>query len=244
MHEGHRRRMYEKLKNDDGLHDHELLEILLYNAYPRINTNPVAHALIQTFGSLAGVFSADVESLVTVDGVGENVALYIKLVGEVMKRTNVHSSGIALLKNHSDFTNFIRARFRGKTAEIIELYMINKNGRLKRICPFTNGDVNKVDVNADDIMAAMAAERPYGVLAAHNHLSGSSNPSARDDKFTAELQLMCSINNIMLLDHMIYSFDENIFSYFLTGKLDEIKRECTFKSVMDEAMRKLNSAKR
>ena len=41
MHEGHRRRMYAKLKNDDGLHDHEVLEILLFNAFPRVNTNPV-----------------------------------------------------------------------------------------------------------------------------------------------------------------------------------------------------------
>ena len=78
MHEGHRRRMYEKLKNDDGLHDHELLEILLFNAYPRINTNPIAHELIKTFGSLSGVLAADVDRLKAVDGVGESVALYIK----------------------------------------------------------------------------------------------------------------------------------------------------------------------
>lgn len=244
MHEGHRRRMYAKLKNDDGLHDHEVLEILLFNAFPRVNTNPVAHALINTFGSLAGVFSADVESLVTVDGVGENVALYIKIVGECMKRTNVHSAGIAVLRNHSDFANFVKARFRGKTAEIIEMYMLGKNGRVKRICPFTNDDLNKVDVNADDIMAVMAAEKPYGIFVAHNHLSGSSKPSERDDKFTAEIQLMCSINNINLLDHMIYSSDENIFSYYLSGRLVDITKGITFNAVVEELMSKINLSKR
>ena len=70
MHEGHRKRMYEKLKNGDGLYDHEILEILLFNAIPRKNTNPVAHELIKTFGSLSGVFAAEPERLMTVDGVG------------------------------------------------------------------------------------------------------------------------------------------------------------------------------
>ena len=82
MHEGHRQRMYDKLKNDDGLFDHELLEILLFNALPRKNTNPIAHELLDTFGSLAGVLAADTEKLKAVNGVGENVALYLKCIGE------------------------------------------------------------------------------------------------------------------------------------------------------------------
>ena len=49
MHEGHRQRLWEKLKQGDNLFEHELLEILLFNAYPRNNVNPVAHALLQRF---------------------------------------------------------------------------------------------------------------------------------------------------------------------------------------------------
>ena len=67
MHEGHRRRMYEKLKNDSLLEDHELLEILLFNAFQRKNTNPIAHALLDRFGTLSGVFGADYNKLITVD---------------------------------------------------------------------------------------------------------------------------------------------------------------------------------
>ena len=72
MHEGHRQRMYDKLKNDDGLHDHELLEILLYNGLPRINTNLIAHELLNTFGSISGVLDADVDKLTAVKGVWLN----------------------------------------------------------------------------------------------------------------------------------------------------------------------------
>ena len=49
MHEGHRQRMYERLSRADGLQDHELLEILLFSAVPRKNTNPIAHELLSAF---------------------------------------------------------------------------------------------------------------------------------------------------------------------------------------------------
>ena len=102
MHEGHRKRMYEKLKNNDGLLDHEILEILLFNAVPRKNTNPIAHNLLNTFGSLGGVFNATHRQLVTVDGVGESVAAYLKCIAECNRRISADFAGIAVIKNHSD----------------------------------------------------------------------------------------------------------------------------------------------
>ena len=103
MHEGHRKRMYEKLKNDDGLYEHELLEILLFNAFQRKNTNPIAHALLDSFGSISGVLNASVEELCAVEGVGESVALYLKCIGECTKRTSAGSAGVAQLKSYDDF---------------------------------------------------------------------------------------------------------------------------------------------
>ena len=60
LHDGHRRRMYEKLNNGDDLFDHELLEILLFGACPRINTNPMAHALLERFVSISEIGRAHV----------------------------------------------------------------------------------------------------------------------------------------------------------------------------------------
>lgn len=238
MHEGHRKRMYEKIKNDDSLSEHEILEIILYNAYPRVNTNPVAHELISAFGSLAGVLSADVEQLTAVDGVGENVALYIKLLGECNKRISAKSAGIAVLKNHDAFKKFTVSRMRGQTAEVMEIYCLDKNGRVGRICKFTDGEINKVSVGSDKIMRVLLAEKPYGIVVAHNHLSGDFNPSVNDDRFTAELQLLCSINNVRLLDHLIYASDRGVYSYFLSGELDRISMEFSFKSVVQDKIDK------
>lgn len=239
MHEGHRRRMYEKLKNNDGLNDHELLEILLYNALPRVNTNPIAHNLLETFGSLAGVFNATPEQLVTVGGVGESTAMYIKCVSEVGKRVSPAFSGIAVIKNHNDLKNFVCARLRGKIAEVIELYCLDKMGRVRRIHAFTDDDYNSVNVDANKFSEALITDKPYSVTVAHNHLGGSSAPSQKDDIFTAKLQLICSMNNVNLLDHMIYASDKDIFSYFLSGKLDKIKKGLSFNSVLDDKLEKL-----
>lgn len=234
MHEGHRRRMYDKLKNNDGLFDHELLEIILFNAYPRGNTNTTAHALLQAFGSLSGVFAADYDSLIAVDGVGENVALYLQCLGECVRRVNPSTSGIAVLKSYEDFRTFAAMRMRGKPYEVLEIYCMGKDGRVKKICPFTSGETGKVVVGTDEIASVLAREKPYGILVAHNHLSGVSEPSTNDDRFTMELQLMCSMNNVCLYDHCIYASDSNVYSYFLSGKIDKIKKDFSFREIVDK----------
>ena len=243
MHEGHRQRMYEKLKKGEDLYDHELLEIFLFNAFPRKNTNPIAHALIDSFGSLSGVLNADIEKLMTVKGVGESVALYIKCNAEILRRINTANTSIAVLKTYDEFKTFATVRMRGRNEEVLELYFLEKSGKVKRIISFTNDDINKVEISTRDLSASIAAEKPYGILAAHNHLSGSSSPSDNDDRFTKELQLVCSVHDVILYDHCIYASDTNIYSYFSSGRIDEIRREFSFKELVDEKLKTGNKEK-
>lgn len=232
MHEGHRQRMYDKLKSGVKLPEHELLEILLFNAYPRKNTNPVAHLLLDTFGSIEGVFNAEVSALTAVEGVGESVALYLKCIGECVNRTDKRERAETVLKSYEDFKNFACFRLRGKAEECLELYCIEKSGKVKKIFSFTDNADNKVEVSIDRVAGALATVKPYGLLIAHNHLSGSSQPSSNDDIFMKEIQLLCSINNVHLFDHCIYAGENNVFSYFLSGKIDEIKKEYSFEKIM------------
>ena len=71
LHSGHRARMREKLKDNGSFPPHELLEMLLTYSLPRINTNELAHKLINRFGSIDAVLSADMDALEEVDGIGE-----------------------------------------------------------------------------------------------------------------------------------------------------------------------------
>ncbi len=214
-----------KLDADETLFDHEILEILLYNACPRMNTNPVAHALLERFVSFTEMFSASVDELMTVDGVGESVARYLKVVGLCYNRMDAAKSSITL-KTFGECTAFASARLRGKQEEFLELYLTEKSGKVKRILSFTTQDRNKVTVTAEKIIEGISLSRPTGVVAAHNHLNGSATPSADDDNFTKQLQLICSMNGVNLIDHIICA-DGNIYSYYSEGKLDLIKRTVT-----------------
>lgn len=231
MHEGHRGRLYQKLKDGDNLFEHELLEILLFNAYPRKNTNPIAHALLERFPSISAVLSADIDALRTVPGVGEQVALYLKCVGMCVEKGN-GSQMFAVFSTRGDFRDFVRVRMRGLSYEVLEVYFIDKIGRLTRIAPFTSNKADKVVIPPEDIVKLISVNRPYGLLLAHNHPNGAPEPSALDDNFTKECQLICSMNNVRFYDHMIYASEESIYSYFESGKLDEITREFSIEKIL------------
>lgn len=225
VHEGHRQRLYAKLDSGSYLHEHELLEILLFNAYPRINTNPIAHALLDAFGTVKGVFEATVEQLKSVEGVGDSVAHYLKIVALVADNAYSGVNGEIFLKNYGDFKNFTATRLRKKTDEVLEIYFCEKNGKVKYIFSRTDSDKHGVTLDREEIASLISTQKPFGILLAHNHLTGSSEPSAQDDAFTAEVQLLCNLNKVTLYDHCIYASDNDVYSYFCTGRIDRIKAD-------------------
>ncbi len=231
-HAGHRQRLYERLNSDGFLHDHELLEMLLFNAFPRKNTNPIAHALLDAFGSLKGVLEAEASQLKAVEGVGESVANYLKVVGSVAAAAYSSDRREVLLKNYGDFKTFTSERLKNRSDEVLEIYFCEKNGKVKHIFSRTNNEVHGVTVEREELSALIATQKPYGLLIAHNHLSGDSQPSEKDDEFTAEVQMLCSLNNVALYDHCIYSAD-GIYSYFNAGRIDKIKRAYNIANILN-----------
>lgn len=215
--------MYEKLENNgDSLFDHELLEILLFNACPRVNTNPIAHALLDRFVTVSGVFNASVEELKEVDGVGENVARYLKIVGTCAERVGRERNAPAL-KTFGDCKRFIDVRLRGNSEENIELYFLNKSGRVQRIFRYTSSEKSRVGVDFDKVVRNVALCRPHRIIIAHNHVDGTVNPSEYDDTFTRAVQFICTMNAVELSDHFIYCGGD-VFSYKDSGRLDNVKK--------------------
>lgn len=222
MHEGHRRRIYNKLKKGNHFYDHEYLEMLLFNAYPRKNTNPIASALLEKFASLGAIFDAEIEELTSVEGVGENVALYLKCVGMCARRAST-CDNFGIINNMEEFKKFLSVRFRGKRHEYLEFYMLDKKNSVIRILSYTSDNRIKVMVQPQTIMREVTLSNAHSVFVAHNHVDGTSNPSKPDEDFTRQCQIMLSLSGVEFLDHCIYSGDDDIYSYRLNGRLDEIK---------------------
>lgn len=232
MHEGHRQRMYSKLENGEDLFEHEILEILLFNAYPRINTNEIAHALLDRFISINGVLNAEIGELAGVKMVGLQTAKYLKCVGECLNRAN-KVEGVFSLKTRGDCTDFVSMRLNGKKEEFLEIYFTGRNGDITRVYSYTSADRNKVLAEPDEIIKNIALAKPYGILVAHNHVNGSSSPSVDDDVFTATVRLICDMNKVKFLDHMIYAGENNIFSYFDDGRMEKINRRYSVSNFSD-----------
>ena len=221
--------MYEKLNNGDDLYDHELLEILLYGICPRVNTNPIAHALLDRFVTINEVFGASVEQLQEVNGVGESVARYIKTIGLCAERAGKIGNA-PTLKNMSDCKRFINLRFRAKTEEYIELYFVNKAGKVQRIFNYTSSEKTRASVDPDTIARSITLFRPYGIIIAHNHVDSDESPSDYDDNFTRIVQFICNMNGTALLDHIIYCNSSKYFSYKDSGRLGRIKEFCSWET--------------
>ena len=101
IHEGHRQRMRRQLKTSgmDSLSDVQVLEVLLYYAIPRADTNPIAHRLLERFGSLSGVLEAAPDELLNIEGMGDAAAQLISLIPQLERRHFIDRSGKASILN-------------------------------------------------------------------------------------------------------------------------------------------------
>ncbi len=221
LHKGHRKRMKDKADGCSALYDHEILELLLFTAQPRVNTNPAAHALLDRFGTLKGVFSASTEELKTVKGIGDSSASLIRVVGEISRRMG-STEGVAVLKNTEDCKKFISMRFYGKAEEYLEFYHLGKGGKIKRIVSFTSADRNRASTDTRSILNDITEIKPESIVVAHNHPNGCADPSENDDIFTRRLRLICKMSNVTFADHIIFAGRNNFFSYRTSGRLEEV----------------------
>ena len=82
IHDGHRQRVKDRFCQEglDHFEEHQVLELLLFYCIPRVDTNPLAHKLLDHFGSLTNVLEAPVEELERIPGIGHNTAVFLSLV--------------------------------------------------------------------------------------------------------------------------------------------------------------------
>lgn len=219
MHEGHRNRLANKIKNSGGLYEHELLEVLLFNAVPRKDLNATAHELIYRFKSIDGVLSASVEELMHIDGVGRNMAEYIVCLGKSFKRMSSASS-FTTVSNTSQFTSFLSVRFASCECNALEIYCLDKDGRIRRVCPFYGKNADRAQASYEEILKIISVYKPYSVYAAYYRVGESVFPERGDDEFVASLSKACAINGVRLYDYCITCRgSEETFSYFVTDRL-------------------------
>lgn len=233
IHAGHRERMYDKLLNSpDSLSEHEYLEVLLFAFLPRINTNPLAHKLLRTFGSLNGVFNASAKELMSVDGIGKSVATKIVAVGKIFQKVNTNKEKTFTWSSVYSHSGEMLGWFDDENSEKVILVLINGNDEEIFKLSFDGSDENAVDASISEIVNAFALYKPKKVVVVHNHPSGNVQPSKIDDHTTYRLSLLCKIHGVKLKDHIIVCKNE-IFSYLLSNRLDMIDKSTKLNDIIN-----------
>ncbi len=218
-HAGHRQRMLEKMRQG-VLKEHEYLEILLFNALPRRDTNDLAHRLISRFGSLTKIFAAPLEELCKVDGVGESVAAYLLCVGEIYRYYySQEQPAYDGRFDHARFVEYLATEYIPKPIEVLEIYLVDELGYIFGRKDFY-GDINSAHLESLEFSKLLTKNAPKGIILVHNHPRGTPTPSDTDEDMTKLCQVICNAHGVMLLEHAIYS-SGGVYSYYAAGKIQE-----------------------
>ena len=235
LHAGHRERLYNKfLANADAFSDHELLELMLFYFIPRKNTNEIAHRLLRAFGSLDKVFSAKVEELKSVDGIGEKTACAIALNGKFLNAIKGREQIKPLMSNAGSVKEVLVKHFKGEPFETFILYLLDRRYKVITSIEFCDKEREKVSADIPEIAKAFALHKPSFAIIAHNHPGGDVEPSHMDDITTKKINLLCCAHSVRLVDHFIVSPDEDVYSYNGDGRLDEIKKVADLNYILNE----------
>ncbi len=212
MHEGHRERIREKYKNNglDVFADHEVLELLLFYANKRSDTNETAHRLIDRFGSLAGVFEASFEELEKVAGVGEIAATLLTLVPNLFRRYGLDKTKkLRYIKSSEEAISFLIPKFSGLSEERVGVLSIDSQNKINSFSFVTQGNTTLADVDMRQILQIAIRSNAYNVIIAHNHPGGVAAPSFSDIQSTQKLIEAFNTVGVNLADHVILTDDES-----------------------------------
>ena len=206
MHEGHRDRVKKRFRQEglDHFSDIQALELLLFYGIPRVDTNPIAHALLDHFGSLSQVREASPEELMKVPGVGENAALLLTLIPQMGRFYMVdRSSCVTILQTLEQCADFLVPHFFGRKVETVFILCLDAKCKLLCCKELGEGGPNSTGVSIRKIVETAIGVNAATVVLAHNHPSGVALPSENDRAVTLWVRDALNTMDIRLLDHII-----------------------------------------
>lgn len=211
IHENHRERMRDRyIRNGiDGMAPHEVLELILYYALPRCDTNPIAHRLIETFGSFSGILNADVEDIAAVSGVGRKTAVFLKLFLDVNRVYETDkTANVKKLSSISEIGEYLKPRFIGRRNETIIMLCLDSKNDIISSQILSEGNVNTAIISLKQAVGTAIRQNAASVVIAHNHPGGEAEPSMKDIETTKLLSAIFRSLNIRFVDHLIFGGDD------------------------------------
>ena len=223
IHAGHREKLRDRFINEKGFEhfeDHQILELLLFYANARQDTNPVAHELLDHFGSLKGVLEARPEQLMTVDGIGKQQAVLLSMVvplTRVWHRCAMETP--TRIGNSREAENYCLSILAGERTERFYVISLNAKCNVLGRRKISEGSLSEVSAYPRMVMETALNYNAHSVLLCHNHPGGTCAPSPEDIASTLQLQRLLNGVGILVLDHVIVAGDRT-YSMIQHGDID------------------------
>ena len=193
----------------DSFSDVQVLELLLGFAIARKDVNPLAHALLDRFGSLSGVLDAPAGELMKVPGIGENTAVMLSVMPQLMRRYTIGKNKTGTILNTTTKAgSYLLPFFFGAKDEQVYLLCLDAKCKVLDCRKLFTGSVNTVGVSVRRIVEEALRRNATSVILAHNHTSGIALPSREDEETTNMVQAALEAVGIRLADHMVMVEDD------------------------------------
>ena len=218
IHDGHRARLRARYIEEGLAHFNEIdtLELLLFYAIPRRDTNELAHLLLQQFGSLDGVLGATTGDLCAVPGISENTAVLLHLFNDVARKCEISRQSIRIVNSSQDAGTFLLPYFYGLRDETVYLLCLDAKGKVLDCRALFKGSANGVAIAIRKIVEVALSVNATSVIMAHNHPGGLALPSAEDRADTLRIRAALQSLDIVLIDHIIVA-DQDFISMADSG---------------------------
>ena len=213
IHDGHRQRLKNRFRREglDSFEELQVLELLLFYCIPRQDTNPIAHALLNHFGTLDQVMDAPAEELQKVPGVGENAATFLALVHALDRRYQISKEqNLKILSTVEECGRYMWSCLKDLRNETV--YLLCLDAKCKALCckKVGEGSVNSAAVPVRRIVEIALGANATSVVLAHNHPSGLAVPSDADKLTTRRVAAALAAVEIQLVDHIVVAEEEFI----------------------------------
>jgi DNA repair protein RadC len=187
---GHRERLRERAMAGGlpALPDYEVLELLLFRSVPRGDVKPLAKQLLARFGSLGAVLGATAEDMRTVAGVGEAVALDLKLLHEAGLRTaREQISRRPVISSWAALLAYVKTALAHEAREQFRVLFLDKKNQLIADEIMNRGTVDHAPVYPREVVRRALELSASAVILVHNHPSGDPTPSSADVDMTRQI---------------------------------------------------------
>ncbi len=214
IHEGHRERLKQRFRAEglENFSQINALELLLFYCVPRKDTNPLAHALLDHFGSFDQVLEAPVEELEKVPGVGPNISTYLSMLMQTSRyyHAKLGKNEQKSMQKPEEYGEYLHKQLAGRRNETV--YLLCLDAKCKLLCSkkVGEGSVNSASIPIRKIVEMALAANATSVVLAHNHPSGLAVPSHEDVQTTLRLARALDSVEIILADHVIVAENEHV----------------------------------